>query len=138
MRAEIREIKDREGSMKEEKLIKSVCEKFCIAGEYKCYETVTSGHINTTYRVYFLRDGEIKDYILQRVNTYVFRNPIDVIENISSVTEFIRDKIKQKQATAKRNVLHYSQTLDGKYYTYMDDGISIIPLALNIRTIWAL
>lgn len=122
MRAEIREIKDREGSMKEEKLIKSVCEKFCIAGEYKCYETVTSGHINTTYRVYFLRDGEIKDYILQRVNTYVFRNPIDVIENISSVTEFIRDKIKQKQATAKRNVLHYSQTLDGKYYTYMDDG----------------
>ena len=122
MRAEIREIKDREGSMKEEKLIKSVCEKFCIAGEYKCYETVTSGHINTTYRVYFLRDGAIKDYILQRVNTYVFRNPIDVIENISSVTEFIRDKIKQKQATAKRNVLHYSQTLDGKYYTYMDDG----------------
>ena len=122
MRAEIREIKDREGSMKEEKLIKSVCEKFCIAGEYKCYETVTSGHINTTYRVYFLRDGEIKDYILQRVNTYVFRNPIDVIENISSVTDFIRDKIKQKQATAKRNVLHYSQTLDGKYYTYMDDG----------------
>lgn len=122
MRAEIREIKDREGSMKEEKLIKSVCEKFCIAGEYKCYETVTSGHINTTYRVYFLRDGEIKDYILQRVNTYVFRNPIDVIENISSVTEFIRDKLKQKQATAKRNVLHYSQTLDGKYYTYMDDG----------------
>ena len=108
--------------MKEEKLIKSVCEKFCIAGEYKCYEMVTSGHINTTYRVYFLRNGEVKDYILQRVNTYVFRNPIEVIENISAVTEFIRAKIKQKQGTAKRNVLHYAQTQDGKYYTYMDDG----------------
>ena len=108
--------------MKEEKMIKSVCEKFCIAGEYKSYETVTSGHINTTYRVYFLRNGEMKDYILQKVNTYVFRKPIDVIENISSVTEFIRAKIKQKQATAKRNVLHYTQTQDGKYYTYMNDG----------------
>ncbi len=108
--------------MKEEQLIKRVCEKFCLAGEYRSYEMLTSGHINTTYKVYFFRDGEIKDYILQRVNTYVFRNPVEVVENISSVTEYIRAKIKEKQATAKRNVLHYSQTAEGKYYTYMDDG----------------
>ncbi len=108
--------------MKEEQLIKDVCNIFCIEGEYRSYEVVTSGHINTTYKVYFLRNGEIKDYILQRVNTYVFRNPIGVIENISSVTEYIRTKIKERQTTAKRNVLHYSQTQDGKYYTYLDDG----------------
>ncbi len=108
--------------MNEEKLVKKVCETFCIKGEYRSYELLTSGHINTTYRVYFFRDGELKDYILQKVNTYVFRDPIGVIENISSVTEFIRAKIKQKQASAKRNVLHYSKTADGKYYTILEDG----------------
>ncbi len=105
-----------------EKQIKTVCEIFGLKGEYRSYEVINSGHINTTYRVYFFRDGEIKDYILQRVNTYVFQDPVSVMDNISSVTEFIRAKIKQKQATAKRNVLHYSTTAEGKYYTFMGDG----------------
>ncbi len=106
----------------EEKQIREVCDKFGLKGEYRSYEVINSGHINSTYRVYFFRDGEIKDYILQRVNTYVFQDPVSVMDNISSVTEFIRAKIKQKQATAKRNVLHYSTTADGDYYTSMEDG----------------
>ncbi len=106
----------------EEKQIIEVCGRFGLKGEYRSCEVINSGHINTTYRVYFFRDGEIKDYILQRVNTYVFQDPVSVMENISAVTEFIRAKIKQKQATAKRNVLHYSTTEDGKYYTFMPDG----------------
>ena len=64
----------------------------------------------------------MKDYIVQKVNTYVFKDPVQVMENISTVTEFIRAKIKQKQATAKRNVLHYSTTAEGEYYTYTPDG----------------
>ncbi len=105
-----------------EKQIRQVCDVFGLKGEYRSYKVINSGHINTTYQVYFFRDGEIKDYILQRVNTYVFQDPVSVMDNISSVTEFIRAKIKQKQATAKRNVLHYSTTADGKYYTFMEDG----------------
>ena len=105
-----------------EQQIKMICDRFCIKGEYKSYEIVNSGHINTTYRVYFWRNNEMKDYILQRVNTYVFKDPIGVMENISSVTEFIRAKIKTKQASAKRNVLHYSKTKDGQYYTFTEDG----------------
>lgn len=57
-------------------LIRQVCEKFQIQGEYQSFNVINSGHINTTYQVFFLRNGEIKDYILQRVNTYVFRDPI--------------------------------------------------------------
>lgn len=105
-----------------EKQIRSVCATFCIEGEYQRYEIVNSGHINTTYRVYFYRNGNVKDYILQRVNTYVFTDPVAVMENISSVTEFVRSKIKQKQKTAKRNVLHYCKTADGEYYVRTDDG----------------
>ncbi len=105
-----------------EKQILEVCRRFNLQGEYRSYQVLNSGHINTTYQVFFFRDGELKDYILQRVNTYVFQDPVSVMENISSVTEFIRAKIKQKQTTAKRNVLHYSKTEDGDYYTYMEDG----------------
>ena len=107
---------------KEEQILKSVCNRFGLQGEYRYYETVNTGHINTTYRVYYYRDGEMKDYIIQRVNTYVFQDPVSVMDNIAAVTEFIRKKIKQKQKTAKRNVLHYSTTEAGKYYTYMEDG----------------
>ncbi len=106
----------------EEKQILEVCRRFGLSGEYRSFEIINSGHINSTYRVCFFRNGERKDYILQWVNTYVFQDPVAVMDNISSVTEYIRAKIKEKQATAKRNVLHYATTEDGKYYTYMPDG----------------
>lgn len=105
-----------------EQQIKQVCDRFQIKGEYKSYQLLSSGHINTSYQVFFFRNGEMKDYILQKINTYVFHDPIAMMENISSVTEYIRAKIKKKQATAKRNVLHYSKTEEGDYYTVMEDG----------------
>ena len=71
-----------------------------------------------------LRIPEIKDYILQRINTYVFKNPIEVMANISSVTEYIRAKIKSGGISAKRYVLHYSQNVtDGNYYINNDEDI---------------
>jgi hypothetical protein len=83
---------------------------------------VESGHINETYKVYFIRNGELKDYILQRVNTYVFKDPVAMMGNIVSVTEYIRAKIKATGISAKRFVLHYQKANDGKYYTILDDG----------------
>ena len=68
----------------EEKTLKEVCERFLIEGEFRRFEVINSGHINTTYRVYYFRHGEEKDYIVQRVNTYVFQNPIEMMENIEN------------------------------------------------------
>ncbi len=107
--------------MKEKRIVE-VCQKFGIEGEYRSLEVINSGHINSTYLVRYYRDGEEKKYILQCVNTYVFQDPVAVMDNISSVTEFIRAKIKEKQPTAKRNVLHYSKTEEGDYYTRTEDG----------------
>lgn len=102
--------------------IESLCRTFGITGEYRTYEKVSSGHINKTYKVYFYRNNEVKDYILQCVNTYVFKNPIGVMDNIIEVTEYVREKIKSTGVTAKRSVLHYQQTAEGKYYHYDEDG----------------
>lgn len=106
----------------EEQKIIEVCQRFEIKGEYRRYEVLESGHINSTYRVYYFRGGEEKDYIIQKVNTYVFTQPVNVMENISSVTEFIRAKIKATGVTAKRSVLHYAKTEHDEYYTILPDG----------------
>lgn len=97
----------------------SVGHQFGLKGEYRAYETLKSGNINKTFKVYYFRDGELKDYIFQVVNTYVFKEPIKLMENISSITEHIRTKIKSTGTSAKRLVLHYSQTANGEYY-YID------------------
>ena len=102
--------------------IEKLCRRFGIAGEYTGYELLTNGHINTTYKVYFIRGGEVKDYILQRINAYVFKNPVGVMDNIVKVTEYIRNKIKATGVSAKRFVLHYQQTEDGMYYLTDADG----------------
>ena len=105
-----------------EQQILEVCKRFQIEGEYLRYEVVEGGHINSTYKVYYLRRGGLKDYIVQKLNTYVFQDPIAVMDNISSVTEYIRAKIKKTGVTAKRSVLHYAKTAAGVYYTVLPDG----------------
>ncbi len=113
------------GKEKNEKIegkIKEICALFQIEGEYRFYEVINSGHINSTYKVYFFRGGELKDYILQRINTEVFRDPVAMMENISSVTEYIRAKIKSTGVSAKRSVLHYQKTADGKFYAYLSEN----------------
>jgi hypothetical protein len=104
--------------MSEEKQIKEACARFCLRGEYRYYEVVNSGHINTTYRVYYLREGELKDYIVQKVNTYVFQNPEAVMENIASVTEFIREQIKDYHSDYDK--LYYSD-----FYRLFNTGDSV-------------
>ncbi len=108
--------------IEEEQQILEVCRRFHLQGEFRSYIQMNSGHINNTYCVYFFRDGEMKDYVLQRVNTYVFKDPYSMMENISSITEYIRAKIKAKGISAKRLVLHYSTTETGEYYTLLPDG----------------
>lgn len=71
--------------------LKRVCCAFRIEGEWASYEEISVGNINHTYKVNFIRpDGQPKSYIVQRVNTYVYKNPIEVMENIDRVTEHIR------------------------------------------------
>ena len=64
----------------EEKQIIKVCRDFEIKGKYLSYKMINSGHINTTYQVFFERETGLKDYIVQKVNTYVFQNPEAVME----------------------------------------------------------
>lgn len=92
-----------------------VSRAFRIPYEYLGYETIQMGNVNRTYKVNFrLPDGKKKSFLVQNVNTYAFRNPVGLMNNIDSVTEHIRAKKPGQLA------LHFHHTADRK--TYLADG----------------
>ncbi len=102
--------------------VDGICRRFLVKGNFEGYESVTCGHINQTYKVWYERNGEKKSYILQRINTYVFKRPEEIMHNVVGVTEYVRSKIKAVRATAKRDVLHYQHTESGEYFLYDEEG----------------
>ena len=88
---------------------------FRIEYEYLGFETIQMGNVNRTYKVNFKQpDGTPKSFLVQNVNTYAFRNPIGLMDNIDQVTEHIRAKKPGQLA------LHFHHTADRK--TYVVDG----------------
>jgi thiamine kinase-like enzyme len=99
-----------------------VGEAFHLPGPFFSYEEVSQGNVNRTYKVNYIRDdgtgmAQIKPYLMQRVNTYAFKNPIQLMENIDKVTEYIRQMQPNKLS------LHYHHTdEDGERKTYLLDN----------------
>lgn len=95
--------------------MQEVCAAFRINETYVGYEAIQVGIVNKTYRVKFLlQDGKEKSYLVQNVNTYAFRNPVGLMNNIDLVTEHIRAKCPGRIS------LHFHHTVDRK--TYLLDG----------------
>ena len=98
-----------------------VGEAFRIPGPFFSYEEIKKGNVNHTYRVNYIRDdgtgmASIKSYLVQRVNTYAFQHPVELMRNIDRVTEHIR----KKHPDAK--CLHFHHTAEGLNYLMDEDG----------------
>ncbi len=92
--------------------------KFSLRGEATSYTPVNNGNINSTYKVTYLTpDGIEKNYLFQKVNTYVFKKPEDVMENIDAVTTYLRDA-----AGIDEEPLHFHHTANRKNYVYTENG----------------
>ena len=76
-----------------------------------------NGHINDTYIV-----QSTPRYILQRINTDVFKNPVGLMENIKIITEFLREKIKENGGDPDRETLTLINTIDGESFYKTEDG----------------
>ena len=98
--------------------ILEVCRCFNIKGELISFESVTGGHINSTNLVSFDEDGTVKNYLLQGINTHVFRNPDYLMSNIVSVTQYLKNKIAEAGGNPDRETLTFLPAKDGNYYYY--------------------
>lgn len=77
--------------MKEE--IKNIAIQFNIEGELLDIESKNNGNINRTYIATYKKDnGDIEHFIIQKINTTVFKEPYKLMKNISNVTSFIEMK----------------------------------------------
>ena len=74
-----------------------------------------NGHINDTYLT------QSNEFILQRINTNIFKNPYELMENIENVTQFIRKKIVLSGGNPNRETLTVIKTADGKSCYKYDD-----------------
>lgn len=75
-----------------------------------------SGHIHDTFLV---RNSSPSghDYLLQRINNYVFKDVEALIENIVRITSFLRQKLEATSgADPDRETLTPIQTLNNKFY----------------------
>ena len=99
--------------------LQQVGERFNLPGPFFNYEEIHMGNVNRTYRADYIRDdgtgmARIKSYLVQRVNTYAFRDPVSLMNNIDKVTEYIHAK------RPKQICLHYHHTSERE--TYLFDG----------------
>ena len=65
-----------------------MCRKFGVKGVFSGEKTLTSGNINATVRADFTENGTKKRYILQRINTYVFKNARMLMNNIALLEDW--------------------------------------------------
>lgn len=98
-----------------------VCKCFNIKGEAIACDVVTGGHINSTHCVVFNDGDKPKKYLVQGINTHVFKNPDELMDNIVSVTSYLKKKIKKFGGNAERETLSFLPAVDGKYYYYFND-----------------
>ncbi|MBO5247674.1 MAG: aminoglycoside phosphotransferase family protein [Clostridia bacterium] len=101
-----------------EKKLAQVLARFGIRGTVQAIRYIRTGHINQTYNVQI--SG--KSYAVQAINTYVFPNVDQVMENIFSVTDHLRKKISESGGDPQREVLHFYGGNEGKGYWIDSEG----------------
>ena len=87
----------------------SLMNVYGIRGELTNYRRLTNGHINETYLV-MVGDNE---YIFQKVNSYVFKDPVIVMKNIRMVDNFIKNN--NKKSVCK--IVTFLENTEYKNYT---------------------
>ena len=117
---------------KENSRMNAIVHQFNIDGEVvDCYP-YGNGHINDTRLVTVRNKHEHREYILQKINKNVFKNPALLMENYVNVTKYLRERITEQGGDPDRETLNVLPAKDGKYY-YVDDRGDYWRLTLFVK-----
>ncbi len=105
--------------------IAKIGDMFAIEGDFVDGEEIESGHINTTYcATYKKADGSLSQYILQKINSNVFKDPKAVMKNVEKVTQHIYWKVLRVRKDASGQTLNLYPARGGRNYVDIPgDGI---------------
>ena len=96
-----------------------IADRFDFEGEPITVTECLTGHINSTYFVDCSSEQGLHRYVLQILNTNIFKKPDDVMRNILYITKHIENKLEAAGLDSERGTLHVVNTKDG-HYAYVD------------------
>lgn len=99
------------------KTLKEVFKLYPIEGEVCSYEIIPTGHINDTIKVDVKNAKGISSYVAQKINAYVFKEPVKVMANIKTVSDYLKEKGIKEEC----DIRQYINAKDGNNYI-VDDG----------------
>ncbi len=100
--------------------VTELLEAFTFDGELENVTQLHDGHINNTYRFDFrAENGELNRYLVQELNTYVFKDHEGLMNNVMGVTAHMQKKVAENGGDAKRECLCVYPAKDGKPF-YID------------------
>ncbi|MBQ7488040.1 MAG: aminoglycoside phosphotransferase family protein [Clostridia bacterium] len=101
-----------------------VGQAFHLPGPFFSYEEILNGNVNRTYKVNYVSDdgtgmAALQSYLVQKINSYAFRNPDVLMSNIEKVTDHISTKCPDKVC------MHFHHTeQNGTRRSYLEEGDS--------------
>jgi hypothetical protein len=78
----------------EEHDLRAVFSQFAINGDYAAHRFLKVGHINDTYLVTAQNRQAREQFIFQRINHFVFRDPERLMANFEKITRHLRSKLE--------------------------------------------
>ncbi|MBR0113397.1 MAG: aminoglycoside phosphotransferase family protein [Clostridia bacterium] len=94
-----------------------------ITGEIEEIKRICDGHINNTFKVE-VKDGsgKLRRYLIQELNTSVFKDPVNLMNNLIGVTAYLRKEVEKNGGDVDRESLYAYPANDGKPYYIDNDG----------------
>lgn len=97
--------------------IEQIISNYKISGDFIEAKPFGNGHINETFLVSFNQAGFKTEYILRKINKYVFKNPEIVVANSVNVINHITKKMRKAGVSDTSNqVMELIETKNSKYY----------------------
>ena len=103
-------------------VLSDIIDAFPFSGELIKYESTNIGLINSTYILTFSDGNQDFKYIVQKINTNVFKNPDGLMSNIMNVTSFLRNKINLSGGNSERETLTFLYTRENTPYFRDSEG----------------
>lgn len=89
----------------------NIAEQFLIVGRVIYIREFGCGHINTTFRI--TTDAGV-EYVLQKINTNIFKKPFELMENMKNVTDYLAAIVSEENGDPERDVVIVVPTKDKK------------------------
>ncbi len=100
-----------------------IADQFALLGEPIRAEKIRNGNINYTYKITCVDGSAEHHYILQRINTAVFKDPVKLMENVQKVTEHLEKKLSRDVISrSELRSLHFVPSKSGDLIYVDSDG----------------